>query len=178
MTLGILAGGRGKRLGGRDKGLLIQRGQPLVAQLASSALQVHEVIVNCHANAWLYLHYACRLVCDPHPEGGPAKGMETLVMACQSPLLAILPCDQASPPWDWITSLWRELGDAPGVFVVRNDRHSPCCLLRPSLLIQTITTIKQKDLALDDWYRRLGIKGVLYPTWPRDVNQWCDMTDR
>ena len=175
VTLGILAGGRGTRLGGRDKGLLINDGLPLVSQLASSSVGLQEVIVNCHGNPWSYQHYANRLVCDLQPEGGPVRGMATLIWACQSSLLAVLPCDQLAPPQGWIEHLLSQLGNAPGIFIEQGGHHSPCCLLRPRRLTQVAMETSNANLALRDWYQRLGITGAPYPDWPHDVDRWSDM---
>ena len=56
ITAVILAGGRGQRLGGRDKGLVELDGSPLVAHiLASISPQVGAVIINANRNRE---HYA------------------------------------------------------------------------------------------------------------------------
>ncbi|MCX8006157.1 MAG: NTP transferase domain-containing protein, partial [Burkholderiaceae bacterium] len=47
----ILAGGRGARLGGRDKGWVDYRGRPLIVQvLARFAPQVEAVVISANRN--------------------------------------------------------------------------------------------------------------------------------
>ena len=51
LTAGVLAGGKGSRLGGLDKGLALFRGQPLIRQvLAAVQPQSAEQIVSANRN--------------------------------------------------------------------------------------------------------------------------------
>ncbi|MGV2834552.1 NTP transferase domain-containing protein, partial [Pseudomonas shirazensis] len=51
----ILAGGRGARMGGRDKGLLEWRGEPLVAHVQRVVRPLtDDVVISCNRNQELY----------------------------------------------------------------------------------------------------------------------------
>ena len=54
-SLLILAGGQGRRMQGKDKGLLDWQGQPLIAHIVDAlAENAHEVLVSCNRNSDRY----------------------------------------------------------------------------------------------------------------------------
>jgi len=97
VTLGILAGGRATRLGGRDKAWLERDGTPLVLALARSlAPQVEATIVSANRNAERYLSHGLRAVHDRISDIGPLGGLDVLAAECQSEWLLTLPVDVIS----------------------------------------------------------------------------------
>lgn len=93
-TLGlVLAGGRGSRLGGVDKGLQPWRGTPLVdAVLARLAPQVDAVALSANRHAEVYALRGWPVLADADPRAfkGPLAGM-----------LAALTHAEAHG-WDWV----------------------------------------------------------------------------
>ncbi|POF89338.1 molybdenum cofactor guanylyltransferase MobA [Pseudomonas putida] len=95
----ILAGGRGARMGGRDKGLLEWRGEPLVAHVQRVVRPLtDDVVISCNRNQELYRGYADRLVADaeadyPGPLAGVIAGLAmarhdwVVVLGCDAPLI-------------------------------------------------------------------------------------------
>ncbi len=122
ITALVLAGGRGARMGGADKGLQPFRGKPLVQHaLARLAGQdggpLHGVLVNANRNTELYLQQAqtcfgsgtAMVVADRVQDfSGPLAGFEAGLALCSSPLLLTVPCDSPLFPLD----LARRLLDA------------------------------------------------------------------
>ena len=103
LTVGILAGGKGARLSGRDKGMLVFEGEPFVAQLLSGVrrnlvavpeLAWVDTLINCPRNSHFYHHYADRLLCDRQLHAGPSAGIAALLAACTTDWLLTLACDQ------------------------------------------------------------------------------------
>lgn len=65
----LLAGGRGQRMGGQDKGLLAWRGAPLIAHLQRLTRPLtDDLIISCNRNQDRYAHYADYLVSDDSPD--------------------------------------------------------------------------------------------------------------
>ena len=61
----VLAGGRGSRMGGVDKGLQPLRGKPMVAWvLERLAPQVDEIVLNANQNLDAYAGFGHRVVSD------------------------------------------------------------------------------------------------------------------
>jgi molybdenum cofactor guanylyltransferase len=91
----ILAGGQGSRLGGRDKGLMPWRGQPIAARLAGLLRPLcEELLISCNRNLPEYAAWADRLVRDGD-EGfpGPLAGIRAGLGACNGSHLLVVPCD-------------------------------------------------------------------------------------
>ena len=91
----LLAGGRGQRMGGRDKGLIDWRGQPLIQHLQRCVRPMtDDLIISCNRNHEHYAAFADRLVHDQNSDfPGPMAGMIAGLEAARHPLLLVLPCD-------------------------------------------------------------------------------------
>ncbi|PTV64084.1 MULTISPECIES: molybdenum cofactor guanylyltransferase MobA [Pseudomonas] len=95
----ILAGGRGQRMGGRDKGLVDWRGEPLIAHVHRVVRPLSDdLVISCNRNQADYRAYADRLVGDaeadfPGPLAGVIAGLRVarhgwvVVLACDAPLV-------------------------------------------------------------------------------------------
>lgn len=91
----LLAGGRGQRMGGQDKGLLDWHGQPLIAHLHAVARPLtDDLIVSCNRNRERYRAYADHLVSDAEADyPGPLAGILAGLAAARHERLLVLPCD-------------------------------------------------------------------------------------
>jgi len=97
IMLGILAGGRATRLGGRDKAWLERDGTPLVLALAQRLeSQVDATIVSANRNAERYLSHGLRAIHDRVADIGPLGGLDALAAECHSEWLLTLPVDAVS----------------------------------------------------------------------------------
>lgn len=98
-SLLILAGGRGQRMGGRDKGLLEWRGEPLVGHIHHTVRPLSDdLVISCNRNQQAYTAYADQLVGDaeadfPGPLAGVIAGLKVarhewvVLLACDAPLV-------------------------------------------------------------------------------------------
>ena len=91
----ILAGGRGQRVGGEDKGLLEWHGQPLIAHLHELVRSMtDDLIISCNRNIERYARYADQLVQDDiNHFPGPLAGIRAGLAAARHGHLMVLPCD-------------------------------------------------------------------------------------
>lgn len=91
----LLAGGRGQRMGGADKGLLDWQGRPLIAWLHELVRPLtDDLIISCNRNAERYAPYADRLVSDDEADfQGPLAGIRAGLRIARQANLLILPCD-------------------------------------------------------------------------------------
>ncbi|MFG0321457.1 molybdenum cofactor guanylyltransferase MobA [Pseudomonas sp. zjy_15] len=95
----ILAGGRGQRMGGRDKGLVDWQGEPLIAHVHRVVRPLSDdLVISCNRNQAAYRAYADRLVGDaeadfPGPMAGVIAGLKVarhgwvVLLACDAPLV-------------------------------------------------------------------------------------------
>ncbi|WP_459205711.1 molybdenum cofactor guanylyltransferase MobA [Pseudomonas sp. MLB6B] len=91
----ILAGGRGQRMGGRDKGLVPWHGQPLIAHVHDVVRPwTDDLILSCNRNAALYATYADQVVSDEQADfPGPLAGVLAGLAVARRPWMAVLACD-------------------------------------------------------------------------------------
>lgn len=98
----ILAGGRGRRVGGQDKGLMPYRGRPLVERvLERLAPQVEEICISANRNLDTYRRYGYPVLPDTLPEyPGPLAGLREGLAAVAAEWLLAVPCDVPHLPLD------------------------------------------------------------------------------
>ena len=92
----VLAGGRARRMGGGDKGLVEVAGRPMVAHAVRALRpQAAEVMVNANRNAAQYRAItASRVVADTVGGfAGPLAGMASALEASTARFLLTAPCD-------------------------------------------------------------------------------------
>ncbi|MBF8756761.1 molybdenum cofactor guanylyltransferase MobA [Pseudomonas guariconensis] len=91
----ILAGGRGQRMGGRDKGLVPWHGEPLVAHVQRVVRPLSDdVVISCNRNHEAYRAYADQLVSDAEADfPGPLAGVIAGLAAARHDWMVVLACD-------------------------------------------------------------------------------------
>ena len=96
----ILAGGRGTRMEGADKGLVEYRQRPLIEWVLQAIRpQVSEVLISANRNIDAYAQYGCRVIQDAIPDfPGPLAGVLAAMEAVTTPWLLVTPCDSPHLP--------------------------------------------------------------------------------
>ena len=142
MTLGILAGGLGRRMGSRDKGVVVMEGRPLATGFLEATAACAESIVCCVDNAYLYRHLADRVLCDLSPNRGPVAGVRALLSATTTPWLLVCPVDLTGLSASLISSLYEAIQqEDSGLFPTSPDgQHCGLALVRRD---QADTMLKQ-----------------------------------
>lgn len=107
LTLGILAGGAGRRCGGQDKGWIEIDGTPQVVGLLDRyAAQVAAVIISANRNVERYRALGVEVVADRWPDyPGPFAGLLMLLEATTTRFLLTLPVDLERPPDELIARI-------------------------------------------------------------------------
>ncbi len=107
----ILAGGAGRRVGGRDKGLIDWRGKPLVAHVAARLRpQVGRLLISCNRNFKQYREIAQTTTADTRRDfQGPLAGLEAAAPFIRSQLLVVVACDIPLLPDDLVQRLQNHL---------------------------------------------------------------------
>ncbi|RPJ89263.1 molybdenum cofactor guanylyltransferase [Achromobacter xylosoxidans] len=160
----ILAGGQGARMNGQDKGLVVLRGEPMVAHVARRlAPQVSRLIVSANRHLDLYARYG-DVVRDGEADlgawQGPLLGIAAGLAAAQREAwLVVAPCDTPFLPADLAARLVRaaESANAPMAYAVADgQRHSACMALRTSLLPDLLAYLRAGDRKVGLWQARTG----------------------
>ncbi len=152
ITALLLAGGRGSRMGGVDKGLQAFNGLPLALHaLQRLAPQVGALMINANRNGPDYAQLGKPFNASVWPDdladyAGPLAGFLVGLQHCQTPWLVTAPCDTPLLPLDLVARLVeaaaRDKADIAMATAPETDeagqtilRKQPVfCLLRKSLL--------------------------------------------
>jgi molybdenum cofactor guanylyltransferase len=111
ITAIVLAGGRGTRMGGADKGLQNFNGTPLALHTLirlnlQSGGPLGGTMINANRNLAAYESFGAPVWPDVIDDfAGPLAGMLTGLERCETPLLMTVPCDTPLFPLDMIERL-------------------------------------------------------------------------
>ena len=123
----ILAGGKGSRMGGVDKGLQSFRGRRLVDHVYERfAPQVGGIIINANQNHDDYRTFGVRVVSDAIGGfAGPLAGFHAGLSVSKRPLLASVPCDSPFLPVDLVERLFARLDESGAELAVAKTGEQP-----------------------------------------------------
>lgn len=162
VTALILAGGAGRRVEGRDKGLIHWRGRPLVEHVHRRvAAQVDEVLISCNRNRDEYAAIGRLAPADLRENHqGPLAGLEAAIPELQGEYVLLVPCDMPLLPEDLAQQLLRRLGASPAAQVCyAQTADSPqylCAVLRRSALSGLQAFLDSGGRAVHLWYASIG----------------------
>jgi len=177
VTAAILAGGAGRRLGGRDKGLESLGGRPLIAYVIDRIRpQVDEVMIVANRHADDYAMFAPVIADDAPGFLGPLAGIATALAHCRTPWLLTASVDMPEPPLD----LASKLSDAAADVAVAHDgeRRQPLFALYSTKLAKAAKEGLERDLAVWRWQDEHGAVEVVFPdafnnlNTPDDFRNW------
>jgi len=153
----ILAGGEGRRMGGRDKGLEPFAGLPLVGHVVKRLEgQVAELLINANRNADAYHFFADRVIADEETGfKGPLMGIYSGLRAAKTPWLLVTPWDSPALPDDLVARMVAGIGDHDIAVAFDGERlHPVVALLRTSLADDLAATLAEGERKIDRWYAR------------------------
>ncbi|MCG6659046.1 molybdenum cofactor guanylyltransferase [Halomonas campisalis] len=153
----ILAGGQGRRMGGRDKGLEPLAGRPLVTHVMDRLVgRVASVMINANRHLEAYAGFGDRLVTDL--EGGyqgPLMGIYSGLRAAETPWVLVVPCDTPALPMALVPRLVAGLGDCDIAVAHDGERlHPVVALLRTRLADDLGEALAAGERKIDRWYAR------------------------
>ena len=167
----ILAGGRGSRMGGVDKGLKLLRGRPMVAwAIERFSPQVDEILVNANQNLQTYAGFGHRVIPDEIGGfAGPLAGLHRGLSEAKHDLVATVPCDSPFLPLDLIARLRAALeANSADLTVAKtgDQPHPVFCLCRKSVLPSLTAFLAGGGRKIDAWYASLNVVEVLFDDNP------------
>lgn len=168
----VLAGGKGQRMGGADKGLLPFLGKPLVSHvLQRLSPQVDEVLINANRELENYLGYGHEVIADAI-EGfaGPLAGLHKGMQTAKHPYVITVPCDSPMLPMSLVNRLMRGLLEHDAdVAVARTgmQTHPVFCLCRRTLLPHLEEFLLSGGRKFETWYSTLEVVEVQFNDNPQ-----------
>lgn len=163
----ILAGGRGSRMGGADKGLIAYRGHRLIEwALAAIAPQVEELVISANRNLDAYAGYGHRVLPDIEPDyPGPLAGVLAAMQAVAADWLVVVPCDTPYLPADLVARLLAaaQSENVPLAMAADNVRtHHTCFMVRTDQQDSLARFLARGERAVRHWQASLRSATVLF----------------
>ena len=157
----ILAGGRGTRMGGVDKGLQNHRGMAMAMHiLLRLQSQVGAVMINANRNIGAYEAMGVPVWLDSMGDfPGPLAGVLTGLEHCETPWLLTVPCDSPNFPADLAERLARAAVDEQADIALAATREADgqvqvqpvFCLLRADLIDSLVAYLEAGHRKIDRW---------------------------
>ena len=156
----VLAGGRGSRMGGVDKGLQNFRGMPLAMHaLLRLQAQVGETLLNANRNIAAYESMGVPVWPDAVPDyPGPLAGFLAGLERCETPFLVVVPCDSPLFPEDLVARLAEAFADESTEIAVAATREGDAlqaqpvfCMMRAGLMESLVRFVHGGERKIDRW---------------------------
>ena len=169
----VLAGGRGSRMGGVDKGLQNHRGTPLALHaLMRLSPQVGSLLVNANRNLGAYEAFGAPVWPDPiEGYAGPLVGFLAGLEHCETPWLATVPCDSPDFPTDLVQRLAHAVDEQEAEIAYaltieadgREQSHPVFCLLSAHLIESLVRFLQGGGRKIDAWFAQHRAVAVPFP---------------
>lgn len=141
-SLCILAGGKGRRFGGQDKGLIEYQGKPLIEHLIEAfSIHTDDIIISANRNLSRYKKYNRTLVNDSIKTfAGPLAGALAACANSQNEWLFVAPCDQPDIEHTLVNDMLALANSNNSKLIITNDgyRDQPLPMLLHTSLKDTI----------------------------------------
>lgn len=179
----ILAGGAGRRMNGRDKGLVELSGRPLVGwvieALQQQSVRMGHILISANRNLPDYSRFGYPVLRDVYPGfPGPLAGVHAAALASPSDALLVLPCDAPFLPENLLASMLTELEKGANAVTVRcgGTMQPHLCLLHRSVLPQLIERMARGEFGLAEWLSELKAATVEVPSGSiANINSFDDL---
>jgi molybdenum cofactor guanylyltransferase len=153
----ILAGGRGERMGGADKGWVMVDGRPLIVSVVERfAPQVGHLLISANRNIERYAALGEVVEDDTahvngEPFTGPLIGVLSALRRAHTDWIAIVPCDAPNLPGDLVQRLARATLDTGSIAACARV----CGQLQPMFALVKISTVDQLASAISTGQRAM-----------------------
>ena len=169
----ILAGGRGSRMGGVDKGLERFQGEPMAVRAMVRLMpQVGDVVINANRNIGVYDSFGVTVLMDAI-EGyqGPLAGMLAGLSYAETPYLQAVPCDVPNFPMDLVQRLLQAATQEDAALAMpvtvepdgRRQTHPVFLLMRADVHDSLLQYVTKGGRKIDQWTKTLDALDVEFP---------------
>ena len=155
----VLAGGRGSRMGGVDKGLVELRGHLMIEWVVERlAPQVTQVFINVNRSNDQYAELGYPIIADATADfRGPLAGIAAVLASADTPWIATVPCDSPLVTPDLVDRLKGQVLARGARVAVAHDgnRLQPVfMLLHSDLLTDLEIYLESGARKIDCWLER------------------------
>ena len=155
ITVAILAGGAGTRLGGADKGLQLLHGRPMVEHVVTIMRPQCATLLICANRNFIHYERFAPVLADENPGfKGPLAGIATALAQCTTEWLLTVSVDTPSPPGDLAARLSSGIGGRNVAVAHDGSRRQPLFALYSRTLVDSARAALACDLAVWRWQDR------------------------
>ena len=156
----VLAGGRGSRMGGVDKGLQNHLGMPLAMHAVMRLMpQVGAVMINANRNLGAYESMGVPVWPDAQADyPGPLAGILAGLEQCETPYLVTVPCDTPNFPADLVARLAAAMHESDAEIAMAATLENGAvqvqpvfCLISTTLLESLVKFLHAGQRKIDRW---------------------------
>ena len=167
----ILAGGRGMRMGGVDKGLQTLQGKPMILHVIQRLQpQVDRIMINANQNLDRYREFNFPVCADEKNDyAGPLAGMQAGLIHCDTAYMLTAPCDTPMLPTDLVTQLATALEKSTADIAVANtkqhdriQRQPVFCLMKKTVLTDLTAALERGVRKVDLWLAEKKLVDVVF----------------
>ena len=157
VTAVILAGGKGRRFNGNDKGLIVFKQRPLIEHLLKAiSPHVAQVLINANRNQETYANYGYPVISDEMSDfQGPLAGFSVAMSKVTTSHIITLPCDAPFMIPNYVARMQETLNQSSAELAVAHDgeRLQPVHALIPIALKPSLDKFLQSgERKIDRWY--------------------------
>ena len=165
----ILAGGRGERMGGADKGWVVHEGNPLIVSVVERfAPQVGPLLISANRNVARYAALGTVVeddvaVVNGERFAGPLIGVLSGLRRARTDWVAVVPCDSPRLPRDLVPRLASAAfsAGATAACACVNDQLQPVfALVRTDSAADLAGAIAAGERAMHRWLESLSVVSV------------------
>lgn len=170
VTLAVLAGGEGRRMGGVDKGLLPYQGKTLVEHVLNALPQRPvRCVISANRNLERYRRYAPVVEDQGTDRKGPLAGILAAMQYADTPYLLVLPCDTPQLPTDLLPALSTALESAEADIAFASSgehQHFVIALMKTALKEDLADYLAQGGRRVREWQQRHRVVAVEFAEAP------------
>lgn len=161
----ILAGGKARRMGGQDKGLIEVNGQTMISYVIKALeAQVTKILINANRNREIYEKFGYPVFTDETEDyQGPLAGIAVAMSKSTTKYICICPCDGPLIANDLVARLYSAIQDHNAEIAVAHDgsRMQPVyALLKCSLIDSLREYLDNDDRKIDRWFEQHNLINV------------------
>lgn len=163
----ILAGGKGRRMGGVDKGLVAFLGKPMIEHVLQRLKpQVDEILINANRELAQYGDLGYPVIEDEIGGfAGPLAGLHKALQVSEHAYVLSVPCDSPFLPHNLVERLMNGLVERDADLAVAKtgqQSHPVFCLCRRALLPNLDAYLQDGGRKFEAWYSTLEVAEVQF----------------
>ena len=167
VTTLVLAGGRGLRMQGWDKGLISLWGKPLIEHVLGRVVQqTGTTVISANRNGDTYVRYGFPVLADAiGQEWGPLAGIYSGLVFVSTDYLLVVPCDTPCLPADLCQQLLEALeADDVDVALAHDGSRAQFTvfLIRCSLAPGLRAYLESGERRVESWLRQQRVAEVAF----------------